>query len=205
MTSLSAKERILESAKKFFAEKGYEITSVREIAADAQVNLAAINYHFGSKEELFQTICRDFGERKLSFAYSLLKPAQTREELYIRLEVFFQAMLRLGEEESDTVFILLKNIDLFAQKSPEDFQRIFLVPHQRLQEFFEQAKEKGLVRQDVEAEFLSHIVLSGTTEIMRSNKIRKEFIGFDIHHEEQKNRYVESYLKCFIEGIRGPL
>lgn len=49
-------ERILDSAETLFMEHGFEATSLRQITAAAGVNLAAVNYHFGSKEELFQTV-----------------------------------------------------------------------------------------------------------------------------------------------------
>jgi len=50
------KERILDAAETLFMEHGYEATSLRAITAAAEVNLAAVNYHFGSKEELFQSV-----------------------------------------------------------------------------------------------------------------------------------------------------
>jgi AcrR family transcriptional regulator len=49
-------ERILSEAEALFMEYGYEATSLRLITRDAGVNLAAVNYHFGSKEELFQAV-----------------------------------------------------------------------------------------------------------------------------------------------------
>ena len=48
--------QIIESTEKLFAEKGYEGTSVRDIALAAGVNLAMVSYYFGSKEKLFQAI-----------------------------------------------------------------------------------------------------------------------------------------------------
>jgi AcrR family transcriptional regulator len=48
--------RILDSAEALFMEHGFEATSLRQITAAAGVNLAAVNYHFGSKEELFETV-----------------------------------------------------------------------------------------------------------------------------------------------------
>jgi AcrR family transcriptional regulator len=50
------KDRILDAAEALFMEHGYEATSLRAITAAAGVNLAAVNYHFGSKEELFQAV-----------------------------------------------------------------------------------------------------------------------------------------------------
>ena len=52
----ATKERILDAAEALFMEHGYEATSLRAITAAAAVNLAAVNYHFGSKEELFQSV-----------------------------------------------------------------------------------------------------------------------------------------------------
>src|ERR1700752_3315664 len=50
------KPRILDAAEKLFVEHGFEATSLRSLTSAAGVNLAAVNYHFGSKEELFQAV-----------------------------------------------------------------------------------------------------------------------------------------------------
>jgi AcrR family transcriptional regulator len=52
----ATKEKILDAAEALFMEHGFEATSLRQITATAGVNLAAVNYHFGSKEELFQAV-----------------------------------------------------------------------------------------------------------------------------------------------------
>ena len=49
-------EKLMDCAEKIFAEKGYDKASVREITAAANVNLASIHYHFGSKENLLQEL-----------------------------------------------------------------------------------------------------------------------------------------------------
>ena len=53
---MATKERILDAAENLFMEHGFEATSLRAITAAAAVNLAAVNYHFGTKEELFQSV-----------------------------------------------------------------------------------------------------------------------------------------------------
>jgi len=55
-TSADTKTRILDAAESLFMEHGFEATSLRSLTAAASVNLAAVNYHFGTKEELFQAV-----------------------------------------------------------------------------------------------------------------------------------------------------
>jgi len=55
-TSADTKTRILDAAEALFTEHGFEATSLRQLTAAAGVNLAAVNYHFGSKEVLFQAV-----------------------------------------------------------------------------------------------------------------------------------------------------
>ena len=53
------RERILKAAARLFAERGYDATSIRTLAAKAGVNQAAINYHFKSKDGLYRDVLRD--------------------------------------------------------------------------------------------------------------------------------------------------
>jgi AcrR family transcriptional regulator len=50
------KERILDAAERIFAEHGFDACSIREITAEASVNLASVHYHFGSKEGLIKAV-----------------------------------------------------------------------------------------------------------------------------------------------------
>ncbi len=55
---MNTKEKILDAAERLIGDQGYASTSLRQIIAEAGVNLAAIHYHFGSKEELLDEIIR---------------------------------------------------------------------------------------------------------------------------------------------------
>ena len=50
--------RILDAAEELFMQHGFEGTSMRQLTARAQVNLAAVNYHFGSKDALIEAVFR---------------------------------------------------------------------------------------------------------------------------------------------------
>lgn len=54
--SNTTRAALMDSARKLFSEKGFDGTSVREIAAAAGANLAAVTYHFGAKESLYAAV-----------------------------------------------------------------------------------------------------------------------------------------------------
>ena len=78
---MSTKNKILDAAELLFADKGFNGTSLREITSLAEVNLAAVNYHFGSKKELIKAVMSRYMdelspnlERSLKQVYMLEKP-----------------------------------------------------------------------------------------------------------------------------------
>lgn len=64
LTSADAtRQALLDAAAPVFAEQGFQLARVRDIAARAGANLAAINYHFGGKEQLYVEVLRDQARR----------------------------------------------------------------------------------------------------------------------------------------------
>ena len=56
MAQLDTKTRILDGAEQLFAREGFHNTSLRALTQLAEVNLAAVNYHFGSKDALLEAV-----------------------------------------------------------------------------------------------------------------------------------------------------
>lgn len=69
-THFSTKDRILGAAEELFAQHGFAGTSLRQVTSRADVNIAAVNYHFGSKENLVNEVFRrrmdDMSRRRLA-------------------------------------------------------------------------------------------------------------------------------------------
>ncbi|EQD66424.1 Transcriptional regulator, TetR-like, DNA-binding, bacterial/archaeal domain protein, partial [mine drainage metagenome] len=57
-SQFSTKQRILGAAEALFAQHGFAGASLRQVTTAANVNLAAVNYHFGSKDNLIEAVFR---------------------------------------------------------------------------------------------------------------------------------------------------
>jgi AcrR family transcriptional regulator len=68
----STEERIKAAARIVFTKKGYEATKIRDIAAEADINLSLVNYYFRSKEKLFQIIMSEIVDQLFVAVASIL-------------------------------------------------------------------------------------------------------------------------------------
>lgn len=84
---VSAKDALLTSARELFSLRGYEAVSTRELAEHAGVNLALIQYHFGSKAKLFIEVVDHLTQESKDFmeGFKQLPDELSREEAAIEL------------------------------------------------------------------------------------------------------------------------
>src|SRR5687767_4338155 len=94
--SEETRKRLIEAAGEVFADEGFHGATVRAIAARADTNLAAINYHFRDKEGLYQAVlghaCCNAGSTMTRFELTESVPPERRLAMLIRGAV--EEMLR---------------------------------------------------------------------------------------------------------------
>ena len=120
-------ERILDAAEILFAEKGFAETSLRLITSKAKVNLAAVNYHFGSKKSLIQAVFSRFLEplsanleEELDRLASVGGPALTLEQL---LEMLVQQTLAVKPRSGNDLSIFMRLLGLSFSQSQGHLRR----------------------------------------------------------------------------------
>jgi len=97
---MTTKSKILDAAEHLFALNGFNGTSLREITSQAEVNLAAVNYHFGSKKELIKAVMsRYMDELSPRLVNSLEKICESDEKptLVEVFSAFIEPLLWLNE------------------------------------------------------------------------------------------------------------
>jgi AcrR family transcriptional regulator len=100
----TSKQRILDTAVKTFARKGYASTGVRELAENAGVNLAMINYCFGTKKELLKVILDTFFTGYLEIIEQELTPPGSVNE---KLARFIRQAVGYIDEHRDYMIVTL--------------------------------------------------------------------------------------------------
>ena len=130
MAEIDTRKRILDAAEALFTEHGFDATTLRQITGAAEVNLAAVNYHFGSKEELIREVFRRrltwLNQQRLQELDRLeaeaggkpLKPSQI-------LKVFFGVALKLAADTKGGGRTFMRLLGRTYTK-PSEFVRGFL-------------------------------------------------------------------------------
>ena len=105
---LTTEEKIIEAARNIFTQKGFSATRTRDIAEEAGINLALLNYYFRSKQNLFQIII----EEKFDVLFGMIGPilSDTNISLEEKIETLVTNYTNLLLENEDLPFFVLNEI-----------------------------------------------------------------------------------------------
>jgi AcrR family transcriptional regulator len=112
------KTRILDAAEKLFGDKGFDATSLRDITTEADVNLAAVNYHFQSKESLIEAVILRAASPVNDRRIAMLEAAGPKATIEQIVEAFVGPVL---EQDFEPMAPLMARV----LASPEVMQRVF--------------------------------------------------------------------------------
>jgi AcrR family transcriptional regulator len=117
------RERILLSARKLFADRGFDATSVRDITAEARCNVASVNYHFGGKDKLylesFRSMLGVLRDRRIEMMGEMMArdPLPTLEEYVATLaKVFLDPLV---ESSDGRLFLDFVSREMIAPSLPK--------------------------------------------------------------------------------------
>ena len=201
--ALPTKERILGAAEELFARHGFEGASLRQLTAAAGVNLAAVNYHFGSKDRLIEEVFRRRLDQLSSRRMAALQrvsgePDTTVEQVLAAFIVpalelshdgngslFMRVLARAFAEHDDTLRKFLSdNYGHVMRQFTAEFAR--LLPHL--------SKEELYWRVDLVTGALTH-AMSGFGMIQRKSDVTEH-----VHREQT----AEHLIRFAAAGLKSP-
>ncbi len=180
------KEKLLEAALDVFAENGYDGTTTREICRRVGVNMATLNYHFGSKENLWNAVCMESAGRLSStLSQSLdvtLSPADVIQKV---VDALFDTVLA----DPRPIRIAMWG-SLQAPSMDEDATFDAFRPTVNLASaFLKKMQADGVLRPDVDIEAAAMLLYSQFMYTFLDQVGHRHFFGKDFQDPQHKERF----------------
>lgn len=197
--SIDTKNKILEVALTLFAEKGVDGASVREIAKNAEVNLAAINYHFETKNNLFVEVIKKGRERVTHHIVEQTKIAKSTEELVVSM---FDLFLLNGRELVSHFKMMLSH-DVTCLLENEGEEMIGPPGGNEVASFISRDIGRKLSQKEINwvlNVIYSHVIHLALIENTSCSKLMKENQMWDLNEIRKGTRRL---VKILIEDLRN--
>jgi TetR/AcrR family transcriptional regulator len=200
---IDKKDHILDVAERVFSELGYDGASTRTISGEAGVNMAMLNYYFGSKEGLFLAIFN----RKINSFKELLQGLGNDENLTTWQKIEKYIDLYAERVVNNNCFQKMLYQELARIKRGELTDKlagIMMTNVIELKKILAEGVENGEFRKDIDPEMVISTVYGTKNFIINTPYMTSTMLGYDILDEKNlegkfKPR-IKSYLKTLLKA-----
>lgn len=196
MTELNDKQlEILQVAEQLFAEEGFDGTSVRDIAKQANVNIAMISYYFGSKEKMLEAlIINRISDMRLQLEslYNENIPPFAKIDKLIELYVS-----RINKNRCMYQIIHFEFSTRKRELSFEKFTEMKINNLRALEKIIQEGQDSGDFQKNINVALLAPTIM-GTYFHFHMNKHFYDEI-FNLKTEEEYNHFIETTLTKHIQ------
>ncbi|WP_281239328.1 TetR/AcrR family transcriptional regulator [Flavobacterium praedii] len=187
--------QIIQVAEKLFAEKGFDGTSIRDIAKEAKINIAMISYYFGSKEQLLESlIIYRATDIKLQLDNLILEDLNPAEKINKLIELYIYKI------NGNRCIYKIVHFEFSSQKreiNMEAFTELKKGNLKTLEAIIQDGQEKGFFRKDIIVPLITPTIL-GTYFHFHMNKPFYENL-LELNTEEKYNTYIKTTLTMHIQ------
>ncbi|MGB1239697.1 MAG: TetR/AcrR family transcriptional regulator [Pseudomonadales bacterium] len=165
MAQSKTAKQILTAAEALFAEQGFADTTMRQITKAADVNLAAINYHFGSKQGLIQSVAEQFLKPLCEYIEQSLLQRQAIENassiaMDDLLELLMRALLHVDQENNHALLMFTRLLELAYMKNQEELRQFIIGRYgKKLSPYIDLIKMQSAMMEDDEFFWRLHFVM----------------------------------------------
>jgi len=177
---MKAKDKLISVAIELFSERGYDGTSITEIAESAEVNVALISYHFGGKEGLLSAALEKLAHEKLQSAERLLGKCESVSEFRVRLELFLGGMASFFAEESKLLNLLFRELENEFEGAEKEFGVAYSGLLKSFTRFLKEAHAKGFTREMKDVRTIALQLLAPLTVLVRSKKSAAKYLNVSL-------------------------
>jgi len=199
--SLSTKQiQLMDSAELLFSRKGFDGTSVRDIAEAAGINTAMISYYFGSKEKLMEEI---FERKSLNIkekVANLLKDdsLDPLEKMYSLVDMYIEGILQrrifhrilLCEQIINQNPSIIGMVDKMKVKNSEYINDLIRL-----------GQKKGMFKKNIDIPMMTNTLIGTLSHTMLNMDFYKSYHHLDSLNEEEYERLLKKKLSLHMKNI----
>lgn len=194
------KDHILDVAEKVFAELGYDGASTRLISGEAGVNMAMLNYYFGSKEGVFLAIF----ERRISTFQTLLLGIGQDESInaWDKLDRYVDSYI--DKVVNNNCFHIMLNREISKSKKTELTDKITEIIMRNVvvfQDIINSGIKSGDFSKDADLEMLVATIFGTKNYIINTPHISSKVIGYDVLDAANQDRKLKPRLKTYLKRL----
>lgn len=152
---LQTEEKIKEAARKIFQEKGFEGAKTRDIAKEAGINLALMNYYFRSKKALFEIIMFETIQEFFQMVFMILNQPNT--SLLDKIEAFVDTYIETLKKNPDVPLFIFSCIKSNSTAFQKRFAMFQMVSELHFFKQFQELAKQGKVKNVHPAHFLMNL------------------------------------------------
>jgi AcrR family transcriptional regulator len=191
LSELNEKQtKILLVAEKLFGEKGFDGTSIRNIAQEAKINIAMVSYYFGSKEKMLESlILHRIEDIKMQVENLYRENISPEEKINRFVELYIQTI------NKHKCFYQILLFEQSSKKREIDFKSFSEVKKANLEIFkkiISEGQEKGVFKQNVNVALIPSTII-GTLVHFRMSRPHYELV-LDLQTEEAYENYIKTDL-----------
>lgn len=200
-TKIDSRDALLTAGKSLFAHRGFDGTTVKDLADAAGVNVSLVSYHFGGKENLYRACLEGFGRDRLAATERLLKPCATLTEFELRLTLFAEDFVESHLLNRDVCTIIHRDFDGGNPIALEVFYEVFMKMYEHLRGFVGAAQVGGMLRPDLDLDISTGLMFGGLIHSLRADPCRLQMGQQTIDDPAFRAQLVLHFVRNAVHGL----
>jgi len=197
---IDKKDHILDVAEKVFSDKGFDGASTRLISSEAGVNMAMLNYYFGSKEGLFLAIF----DRKISSFQSILQNIGNDDTItsWDKMDRYIELYSERVVNNNCFQKLLYQEMSINRRSDISDKLRDILMKNvSELLKILQEGIDNGEFRKDIDMQMVIATMYGTKNFIVNTPLISSALLGYDIQNEKNIEEKLKPHLKGFFKSL----
>ena len=192
--------RIMEAAEELFAEKGFDGTSVRDVAKKADVNLAMISYYFGSKEKMMESLFKYRSEFiKMQLETMLQNKEMTPlQKVYTLIDNYID---RIMKQQCFHKIMAREQMVHLKGATPRLIHEMKKTNQQLVQQLIAEGQKQGSFKKNIDVPLMMVTLIGTVSHLITTQHYYRKLNDLESLTEEEFEKHIRKKLSTHLKSL----